>query len=385
MSNTDINAIFAPAPDRVKSMEKEVEGYRAICKEFLDGSEETTNPECLRAYVDQKTDELSTANEQITNYEETLDEIRDYMKLIGHNEVEVFDKIVAGDKDAGNKWGFKKFIGDFDHFRFEKADIDNDTDLFNAYKEVGYLSEMKGHRNMTYPCFQWTNFDNWLKTFKGGTPENPVWDEEGYDDGTADIDKEAKEAYKEDIEKEDDWWKPFYNSFEEAIVGEYGDQSIQAKRYGFGVFKPKVTLPTPLIPYPRQNIIGKYPDFAESVEKEVEITKEYFKNNCECSKEAVKEFANTHNHSNEMVDYIKNLPDDKFDRAYWGYTQLFKTAGDKEKVKIVGNILNTEGGIELMRASFYLMCWDTKKAGILIDSYRRLVEFYWDGVGTWRA
>ena len=353
MSNTDINAIFAPAPDRVKSMEKEVEGYRAICKEFLDGSEETTNPECLRAYVDQKTDELSTANEQITNYEETLDEIRDYMKLIGHNEVEVFDKIVAGDKDAGNKWGFKKFIGDFDHFRFEKADIDNDTDLFNAYKEAGHLNAMIGHRKMT-SCFDWTNFDKWI------------------DSDEANLD-------------EDDWWKPFYNSFEEAIVGEYGDQSIQAKRYGFGVFKPKVTLPTPLIPYPRQNIIGKYPDFAESVEKEVEITKEYFKNNCECSKEAVKEFANTHNHSNEMVDYIKNLPDDKFDRAYWGYTQLFKTAGDKEKVKIVGNILNTEGGIELMRASFYLMCWDTKKAGILIDSYRRLVEFYWDGVGTWRA
>lgn len=35
----------------------------------------------------------------------------------------------------------------------------------------------------------------------------------------------------------EDWWKPFYDSFEDAIVGEYGDQSVQAKKYGFGVFK----------------------------------------------------------------------------------------------------------------------------------------------------
>lgn len=45
--------------------------------------------------------------------------------------------------------------------------------------------------------------------------------------GSTKIDKEAKE----------DWWKSSYDSFEDAIVGEYGDQSVQAKKYGFGVFK----------------------------------------------------------------------------------------------------------------------------------------------------
>ena len=34
-------------------------------------------------------------------------------------------------------------------------------------------------------------------------------------------------------------WGGHYNNFEEAIVGEFGDQSEQAKKYGFGVFKKK--------------------------------------------------------------------------------------------------------------------------------------------------
>ena len=37
----------------------------------------------------------------------------------------------------------------------------------------------------------------------------------------------------------EDWWSPAYKSFEDAIVGEYGDESYQAKQYGVGVFKKK--------------------------------------------------------------------------------------------------------------------------------------------------
>jgi len=55
--------------------------------------------------------------------------------------------------------------------------------------------------------------------------------------------KEENKKLKEKLELKEgliqEWWKPFYNSFEEAIVGEYGDQSEQAKKYGFGVFKEK--------------------------------------------------------------------------------------------------------------------------------------------------
>jgi hypothetical protein len=37
------------------------------------------------------------------------------------------------------------------------------------------------------------------------------------------------------------FWKQMgYDSFEKMIVGEYGDESEQAKRYGFGVFKPSL-------------------------------------------------------------------------------------------------------------------------------------------------
>lgn len=50
--------------------------------------------------------------------------------------------------------------------------------------------------------------------------------------------REENKKLKEKLElKKEEWWRPAYESFEEAIVGEYGDQSEQAKKYGFGVFK----------------------------------------------------------------------------------------------------------------------------------------------------
>ena len=50
--------------------------------------------------------------------------------------------------------------------------------------------------------------------------------------------KEKEKMEKEKMEKEE-WWKPAYNSFNEAIVGEFGDESEQAKKYGVGIFSPK--------------------------------------------------------------------------------------------------------------------------------------------------
>ena len=52
--------------------------------------------------------------------------------------------------------------------------------------------------------------------------------------------KEDNNKLKEEIDKGHgfarSWWSPAYESFEEAIIGEYGDESYQAKKYGFGVF-----------------------------------------------------------------------------------------------------------------------------------------------------
>ena len=43
----------------------------------------------------------------------------------------------------------------------------------------------------------------------------------------------------EECPNPDPWQKSSYNSFEEAIVGEYGDKSEQAKQYSVGMFAPK--------------------------------------------------------------------------------------------------------------------------------------------------
>ena len=203
-----------------------------------------------------------------------------------------------------------RVFGDFDIIEFEKADIANDVEYFNHFRN-GSMEQMVVHRMMT-DCFDWNNFDAWGKSIKK-------------------------------------------------------------------------SLPIPVIPYPREDISGVYPEFADTEEQEEDITKLYFKENPALSKEAVKEFVNTHNNSNEMVEHIKNLPEDKFSRAVWGYQQLFKVGCDEGKVKIIGECLFADGGIQLMRASYYLMSWDMKKAGMLVGSYHGVVEHYWDGVGSWMA
>ena len=50
----------------------------------------------------------------------------------------------------------------------------------------------------------------------------------------------AENAYDEQEKaKKDEWWKYSYDSFAEAIVGEFGDESEQAKKYSVGLYAPK--------------------------------------------------------------------------------------------------------------------------------------------------
>tara|TARA_R110002020_G_scaffold292801_1_gene508173 strand:- start:539 stop:946 length:408 start_codon:yes stop_codon:yes gene_type:complete len=62
--------------------------------------------------------------------------------------------------------------------------------------------------------------------------------------------KEKNEKLKEELEELKKkyekvgitlmWWRECgYDSYEDAIVAEFGDQSAQARKYGFGVFKEK--------------------------------------------------------------------------------------------------------------------------------------------------
>lgn len=158
-----------------------------------------------------------------------------------------------------------------------------------------------------------------------------------------------------------------------------------------------MSLPTPLITYPRSNINkSNIKDYYDTPEEEVEATKLYFKLNPPCSKQAVYKFVMDYHSGltstgaeetfgrNTMIDTIAELDPYQFGLACWGYDSLFKTT-DKEKIRLVGQNLHRLGGMDVMRASYYLLCWDTQKGGDCIRGWKRMIEFYWDGIGDWRC
>jgi len=160
-----------------------------------------------------------------------------------------------------------------------------------------------------------------------------------------------------------------------------------------------MSLPTPLIAYPRTTINGSvgddgeehdFQDYYGTPEEEIEAVDKYFKLNAPCSRRAVHKFVKDYYEDvtpifrNPQVDTIATCDTDKFDFAYWGYQSLFQTT-DKEKIRSIGENLYDLGGEEVMRASFYLLCWDTQNAGTTIKGWRRMVEHYWDGIGEWMA
>ncbi len=148
--------------------------------------------------------------------------------------------------------------------------------------------------------------------------------------------------------------------------------------------------PTPMVSFPRPValITGKYPSFVETIEEEERITMDYVKNNPPVAKEAVQQFIAGYDGSNEFLNIMKNEDSIFISQAYWGYEQIFQEDKimDRKKCKVIGNILNEWGGIHLMRATYYLICWDMKNAdSILIGGYARLLEHYWDEIGEWMA
>ena len=147
---------------------------------------------------------------------------------------------------------------------------------------------------------------------------------------------------------------------------------------------------TPMVSYPRPValITGKYPEAVATIEEEEKITMDYVKNNPPCSKQAVQEFLAGYEGSNEFLNILKTEDNNFISQAYWGYTQIFQEDKimDKNKCKVIGNILNDWGGIHLMRATYYLVAWDMKGANsMLIAGYARLLEHYWDEIGEWMA
>jgi hypothetical protein len=147
---------------------------------------------------------------------------------------------------------------------------------------------------------------------------------------------------------------------------------------------------TPRIPYPRPEafITGKYPEAVATIEEEEQLTMTYVKKNPPVSKEAVQRFLTEYDGDNQMVKDLKEASSTFLSMAYWGYTQIFQEGKvmNKAKCRIIGNILKDWGGIDLMRATYYLVAWDMKNANsMLIGGYARLLEYYWDGIGEWMA
>ena len=100
-----------------------------------------------------------------------------------------------------------------------------------------------------------------------------------------DFEEEKEEEEKREEEKEEDeWWKPAYNSFEEAILGEFGDESEQAKKYNIGMFALKENI-TAIIESDEEE--EEY--FAYCEERKKKYIKELKKEECE-QKDFIKDF-----------------------------------------------------------------------------------------------
>ena len=113
----------------IADLVEEIEEYKSICREYLDGSEDTATPKYLNAYVEEKTDKIAELVEEIEcrfstwqtqegeykeeiamlyrdfdrllngkgGVEEKLEEVRDYLELFGQDCAEVFDRIMKGE------------------------------------------------------------------------------------------------------------------------------------------------------------------------------------------------------------------------------------------------------------------------------------------------
>lgn len=138
-----------------------------------------------------------------------------------------------------------------------------------------------------------------------------------------------------------------------------------------------------MLKYPRQSVIGDYDEYYQSEEAEDKATEEYFKRNKARHSNAIKQFVNTFKGDNNAVVAIKNLSRTEYNIAYWGYTQLYTYAANKEKVVEIGNILNELGGMKIMQCTHYLFAWDIKAGGMCIGGQGRVIEHWWNGIGDW--
>ena len=228
----------------------------------------------------------------------------------------------------------RKFLTKGYHFSLEKADLDNAIFWFEISAIKGWLPAMIAHRDATYPCFKWDNFDRWLEVWKTEVIAKP------YPPQTEVLDATEPEG-------------------------------------AFATFEGRP--------------LKKYPDCAETIEEEEEITKRFVEDTGIPNRNSIKVFLwDSKKKGNEFVDLlaskIGSSEEEFLNHAIEGFEELLGVINDKEKSREIGNKLNDKGGIELMRGSYYLLCWYLRGSkSMLVGSYSRVVEHYWNEIGEWLA
>ena len=248
----------------------------------------------------------------------------------------------------------------FDPIAFEKADMENNTNYFEEQRKKGFHNDMFFHRKAS-SCFEWKNFDEWIKKYE----VDKVVSFRPLPDGNVMKSVMTPSKGMEGAEVPKDVLNAIFNSIANGDI------------------------PSPLLKYPRKEYEGEYQDFYDSVEEEMKAIKEYFTKNKPRSSEAVKNFIeNFEKGKNDMVDFLKGLDEEHFKYAFDGYLRLCeayrKEEPDKD-IKSVGRDLNHNGGINLMRMSFYLFAWDLECVPIAIKCAKSRTEHSWDGIGEWLA
>ena len=147
------------------------------------------------------------------------------------------------------------------------------------------------------------------------------------------------------------------------------------------------------LPYPPPLMkINKYQDYCETIEEENEITKQYIKEYGHSSMSSIKYFANTYDGENPRVSILKKwINNDRANIIYDGFIGVLDNVCDEEKSKTIGQKIyeltkDTGDDFEAMGTVYYLVSWYMKSSNNqIIGSYPRVLEHYWDEIGSWLA
>tara|TARA_R100000654_G_scaffold36400_1_gene62050 strand:+ start:2784 stop:3737 length:954 start_codon:yes stop_codon:yes gene_type:complete len=83
---------------KVKKTQKELQGFYAICDEYLEGTETTRNPEFLGAYIEEKTGQLWEQDEMYSQIEELKEEKEELQKQLEDDTRQVHTLFAENEK-----------------------------------------------------------------------------------------------------------------------------------------------------------------------------------------------------------------------------------------------------------------------------------------------